>query len=255
MDKRHGGPNANPRPEGEALIWSDEFDAPAATPPNPAWWKHEVGDHGWGNEELQGYTDRPANACHDGRGNLAITATLEHGRYRSARLTTKGLVEFTFGRIEARVRVPSGGGIWSAVWALGADIEQVPWPGCGEIDIMENLGRQPRRVFGTLHCPGHFGDAGTSGEHILTEDLSKDFHIFDVEWSAERIEWSIDGRSYFAATKDDLGAAWVFDHPFYLLVNVAIGGHLGGAVATGATFPNALLVDYIRVYQLAPASV
>jgi beta-glucanase (GH16 family) len=240
---------------GRHLNWSDEFDGPADSPPNPRWWKYELGDGfetgnpGWGNGELQLYTDRAANACHDGRGNLAIRVTNENGGYNSARIITKGLVEFTFGRIEARARVPRGAGLWSAIWALGADIDQAGWPACGEIDIVENLGRQPRRVFGTLHCPGHSGDAGISGAHILSEGLSDDFHIFAVEWGPHRIEWSLDGHSYFAVPDSDLGEAWVFDHPFYLLINLAVGGHLGGTVSAGTTFEDPFVIDYVRVYE------
>jgi beta-glucanase (GH16 family) len=234
---------------GRRLLWSDEFDGPASTPPNPKWWTHEIGDHGWGNDEVQRYTDRIANACHDGRGNLAIAVTRGNEGYNSARLVTKGLVEFTFGRVEARARVPQGAGLWSAVWALGSNIDHTPWPGCGEIDILENLGRQPRRVFGTVHCPGHFGDDGIGGERLDAEDLSDNFHVYAIEWSPHRIEWSLDGVTYFAVTPHDLGEAWVFDHPFYLLINLAVGGHLGGPIPAGSIFPHAFLVDYVRIYQ------
>ena len=240
---------------GRRLDWSDEFDGPAGSPPNPKWWKHERGDGsdtgnpGWGNGELQYYTDRAANACLDGHGNLAVRVTKENGGYNSARLITKGLVEYTFGRIEARARMPRGAGIWSAIWALGADIDRIAWPACGEIDIAENLGRQPRRVFGTLHCPGHSGDTGVSGERILPEDLSDDFHVFAVAWGPRQIEWSLDGHPYFAVTAQALGEAWVFDHPFYMLINLAVGGHLGGAVVPGTTFQDAFLIDYVRVYD------
>ena len=241
---------------GRHLVWSDEFEGSAGSPPNSKWWKHELGDGsdagnpGWGNSELQHYTDRAANACHDGRGNLAIRVTNENGTFYSTRIITKGLVEFTFGRIETRARMPGGAGLWSAIWALGADIDQATWPACGEIDIMENLGRQPRRVFGTLHCPGHSGDAGISGAHILGDDASNDFHIFSVEWGPQQIEWSLDGNPYFAATARDLGGAWVFDHPFYLLINLAVGGHLGGTVVPGTTFHDAFLIDYVRIYDV-----
>jgi beta-glucanase (GH16 family) len=246
---------------GRRLYWSDEFDGPAGSPPDPRWWKHELGDGsdtgnpGWGNDELQHYTDRAANACHDGRGNLAIRATNENGGYKSARIITKGLFEFTFGRIEARARVPRGAGLWSAIWALGANIDQAPWPACGEIDLVENLGRQPRRIFGTLHCPGHSGDAGISGAHILSEDASNDFHIFAVEWGPQQIEWSLDGHPYFAVPSRDLGKAWVFDHPFYLLINLTVGGNLGGPVAPGTTFEDRFLIDYVRIYDANDPSI
>jgi beta-glucanase (GH16 family) len=241
-----------------APVWSDEFDGAGGSPPDARFWSFELGDGsvqdnpGWGNHELQWYTDDLANAAHDGSGNLVVTAhRRDDGSYTSARLVTKGKVELAYGRIETRARVPAGAGLWPAVWALGANIDAVPWPGCGEIDVMEYVAREPRRAFGTIHGPGYSGGSGWTGTIDLDEDLARDYHVFAVEWEPERIEWSLDGTVYHAATPADVTGAWVFDHPFYVLVNLAVGGDFGGPVAPDTWFPASLVVDYVRVY--APA--
>ena len=223
-----------------SLLWSDEFEGPAGTPPDARRWEHELGPGG--NGELQAYTRE--NAVLDGRGNLAITAAPDR---TSARIRTKGRFDFTYGRIEARVRVPRGTGLWPAVWALGADIDEAGWPACGEIDVMEHVGQEPRRAFGTIHCPGHAHPHGFQGGVDLDEDLAGGFHVFAADWRPQRIEWSVDGRAYHAATPADVPGGWVFDHPFYLLVNLALGGDLGGELQ--ADLPQALLVDYVRVFS------
>ncbi|SEP83987.1 Glycosyl hydrolases family 16 [Devosia sp. YR412] len=230
------------------LIWSDECDAPAGTPPDPRWWTLETGDDGWGNQELQRYTDDPANAFHDGEGNLVIRAKREPHDLTSARLISKGRFEFQYGRLECRARVPAGSGLWSAVWMLGNTIDLAGWPACGEIDVMEQLGAQPNRIFGTLHVPGHSGKHGIGGEHTLTETLSDEFHVFAVDWQADRLTWSMDGAEYFSLTAQALGSAWRFDHPFYILLNLAVGGWLGGEVAVETAFPADQLINYVRVY-------
>jgi beta-glucanase (GH16 family) len=240
---------------GRDLVWSDEFDRPAGSLPYPGSWSFELGDGaaqgnpGWGNREQQRYTNDPANAAHDGDGNLAITARATGSGYTSARIITKGKVEVRYGRIETRLRVPAGTGLWPAVWALGANIDSVPWPGCGEIDVMEHVGREPHRVFGTIHGLGYAGPDGFSGAVELAGDLADDFHEFAVDWVDRRIEWSIDGRIYHVATPGDLPGPWVFDHRFYLLMNLAVGGDLGGPVGQETSFPQSLLVDYVRVYS------
>ena len=231
------------------LIWSDEFDHPAGTSPDPSKWTHEIGGHGWGNAELQLYTADTANACHDGRGNLVIKAHRVGDGFMSARLISKGLFEVTYGRIECRALLPGGAGLWSAFWALGANIDNRPWPGCGEIDIMENLGNEPRRVFGTVHCPGHAGRDGISGDFVVSSNLHEDFHVYAVEWSSDHIAWSLDGAVYHAVTKNRLGSAWVFDHPFYLLMNLAVGGWLGGQVGAETRFPGEFVIDHVRVFS------
>jgi beta-glucanase (GH16 family) len=231
------------------LIWSDEFDGPAGTSPDQSKWTHEIGGHGWGNAELQTYTADPASACHDGQGNLVIKAHRLGDGFTSARLISKGLFDVTYVRLECRALLPGGAGLWSAFWALGADIDVQPWPLCGEIDIIENLGSEPRRVFGTVHCPGHAGRDGISGDALASGSLHQDFHVYAVEWSADQIAWSLHGAVYHVVTKSQIGPAWVFDHPFYLLINLAVGGWLGGPVGAETRFPAELLVDHVRVYS------
>ena len=230
------------------LVWSDEFDGPAQSPPSLRWWTRETGAHGWGNAELQRYTDDPANASHDGRGNLVVRARRGPDGFTSARLTTRRRLEFAYGRLECRARLPEGGGLWSAVWMLGSDIDDVGWPGCGEIDVVECLGAEPDRVFGTVHCPGHSGSGGIGGDYRSPQPLTGGFRIFAVDWVPGSIAWSVDGRRYFSVSARDLGGSWRFDHPFYILLNLAVGGTLGGPVAAGTAFPAELLIDYLRVY-------
>jgi beta-glucanase (GH16 family) len=252
---------------GLRLVWSDEFDGPAGAPVDAAVWTHEVGDGsargipGWGNNELQCYRSGTENAALNGRGNLAITVEREpaesrlrcyYGRCRftSARIVTKGKLEVRYGRIEARMRVPRGAGLWPAVWALGADIDDVPWPACGEIDVMEHVGREPRRVYGTIHGPGYSGEHGLGGTIDLPQDVAGDFHLFAVDWQPGRILWSVDGTVYQQAGPHDAAPhEWVFDRPFFLLVNLAVGGDFGGPVGDATEFPQRLLVDYVRVYE------
>ena len=231
------------------LIWSDEFDGPAASPPDPLWWSHEIGGHGWGNGELQFYTNDLANASLDGRGNLAIRALRSGDAITSARLITKARFEFQHGRLEARALLPSGPGIWSAIWMLGSDIDAVGWPACGEIDVMENLGAEPRRVFGTVHCPGHFGRGGIRADDVTRQLPPGTFRLFAVDWGPRSIVWSIDGREYHSVSAAQLDSSWVFNHPFYILVNLAVGGSLGGAVSDRTQFPAELKIDYLRVYE------
>jgi beta-glucanase (GH16 family) len=246
-------------PGRRRLVWSDEFDGPAGAPADPSIWTHELGDGslqgiaGWGNSELQHYTDEPANAVHDGLGNLVVTArrTSVNGNtgYTSARLVTKGKLEVAHGWIEARARVPRGAGLWPAVWALGASIDDAPWPACGEIDLMEHVGREPRRAFGTIHGPGYSGDAGVVGTVDLERDLADDFHVFAIDWAPGSIAWYLDGVRFHRATRADVAPnAWVFDDPFFLLLNLAVGGTFGGPVDEQTAFPAELLVDYVRVY-------
>jgi beta-glucanase (GH16 family) len=237
------------------ILWSDEFDGPAGAPPDPAFWTHELGDGsahgipGWGNGELQHYTATADNAALDGRGNLVVTARRSDAGFSSARLFTKDKLAFEHGRVEARIRVPRGAGLWAAFWALGTRIDDVGWPACGEIDVMEHVGRAPRRVFGALHGTGYAGDDGYVGSLDLPYDLADDFHVYAVDWERELIVWSIDGTPCHRATPRDLApAAWLFEQPFYLLLNLAVGGTFGGAVTAETVFPQSMHVDYVRVY-------
>jgi beta-glucanase (GH16 family) len=239
-----------------SLLWHDEFDGPAGTPPDAARWGYELGDGsaiglpGWGNAELQHYTDEPANASLDGHGNLVVTARKDaSGRYTSARLLTRDTFTFTYGRIETRLRVPRGAGVWPALWTLGSDHRDVGWPACGEIDVMEHVGREPRRLYATLHGPGYCGDSGYGGTLDLAHDVGDDFLVHQVDWSPEAIEWRADGVLYQRATPAAVAPdPWVFDHAFYLVVNLAVGGHFAGPIAPKTDFPQSLLVDYVRVF-------
>jgi beta-glucanase (GH16 family) len=241
---------------GLTLVWNDEFDDPAGTVPNPERWSYQLGDgsaygsSGWGNEELQHYTDSPENACCDGAGNLAITARHDGSLYTSARIVTSSTFTFTYGRIETRLKVPRGAGLWPAAWALGANVREVGWPECGEIDVMEHVARDPRAIYGTIHGPGYCGDQGHGKRIELDYDVADDFHTYAVDWSPETLEWCFDGEPYLRVTPADLAPnRWVFDHPFYVLLNLAVGGHFGGPPAPDLELPQSYLVDYVRVYQ------
>jgi beta-glucanase (GH16 family) len=247
------------------LAWSDEFDGPAGSAVDGTKWVSEVGNgsHGWGNRERQYYTNTTKNASLDGAGNLVITAYREslgkrfrcwYGecRYTSARLKTQGKFEQAYGRFEARIRVPYGQGIWPAFWMLGSNIQKAGWPACGEIDIMENIGREPAIVHGTIHGPGYSGAHGIAAPYTLTSGAFKDaFHLFAVEWEPNRIRWYVDGQLYRTRTPADLprGSTWVFDHSHFLLLNLAVAGYWPGDPDTTTVFPQKMYVDYVRVYK------
>ena len=255
------------------LVWSDEFSGKAGASLDSRIWGQEIGDGtvngipGWGNNELEFYTGGRNNVSTDGQGHLQITIDKADGSlmcsygpclYTSARLLTKNRFEVAFGRIQARIKVPEGSGLWPAFWMLGTDIDQVGWPQAGEIDIMENVGRLPDRVFGTLHGPGYAGGQSYGKTHDLAEPVGDDYHVFAVEWQPNLVVWSVDGVPYFTATPADAflqGKQWVFNHPFFILMNVAVGGNFGGPVGPDATFPQTMSVDYVRLYQARPRFV
>ena len=251
---------------GWRLVWADEFDGAAAAAVDARKWTEEVGGGGWGNKELQFYTAGAKNASLDGRGFLVIRAVAEtlpesfkcwYGpcRYTSARLVTRGKFGQTYGRFEARLRVPAGQGLWPAFWLLGEDITRVGWPACGEIDVMENIGREPSVVHGTVHGPGYSGANGLGAAYELPAGrrFADDFHTFAVEWEPNVIRWYVDGHHYHTLTPDKLpaNAKWVFDHPFFILLNVAVGGQWPGDPDKTTTFPQTMTVDYVRVYERA----
>jgi len=252
------------------LVMSDEFDVDGA--PDSNMWGYEVGDGtnegipGWGNNELQYYTDRPENVIVE-NGVLIITAkeeSFEGKGYTSARLTSQDLFEQQYGRFEARIRVPFGKGYWPAFWLLGVpktisvDGEEVleEWPAVGEIDIMEYLGDEPSNVFGTLHGPGFSGAESISKEFTLENDrFDTGFHVFGIEWSPTFVNFYVDGNIYQTLTREDVAektdgeGVWVFDRPFYIILNVAIGGNLPGNPTENTVFPQSMIVDYVRVYN------
>lgn len=236
------------------LVWSDEFDGAAGDAPDPANWNHETGDHGWGNQELQNYTESRENSALDGDGNLVITARQEaDGSYTSARMTTQNNVEHSFGRVEARVQLPSGQGIWPAFWMLGSDFPETEWPDSGEIDIMEFIGSDVGTVHGTVHGPGYSGGegVGASYDHPEGGDFSDDFHVFAIDWEPGSITWSVDGVPFNTITSEDVGGEWVYDQEFFMILNVAVGGEWPGYPDETTEFPQEMKVDYVRVYDLA----
>ena len=256
---------ADPGPAGWSMVWSDEFNDPAGTPPNPAYWSYEIGDGavnripGWGNSELQYYTSSTENSATDGSGNLVITAREADGslvcyygpcEYTSARLISQYKAEFAYGRIESRILVPQGAGLWPAFWSLGTDIGEVGWPQTGEIDIMEFVGREPNEVFGTIHGPGYSGGASFGGTYTFNTPVYEQYHTFTIEWEPDLINWYVDGILYHTAVPADVAPnEWVFNDPIFLLFNVAVGGNFGGPVGEDTTFPQEMVVDYVRVYQ------
>jgi beta-glucanase (GH16 family) len=247
------------------ISWSDEFDGEVGQSPNPENWTCEIGGQGWGNEEWEYYTSRPENVSLNGEGNLVITAREEspgnsrcwYGEceYTSARCITENKVEFTYGRVEARIQIPYGQGLWPAFWMLGADFREVDWPTSGEIDIMESVGKEPRTVRGTIHGPGYSGGNSIGESYLYPENLANDYHIYAVEWEEGMIRWYLDDILYHTVTPEDVGRRrWVFDHDFFILLNVAVGGLWPGYPDETTTFPQTMKIDYVRVYQDAPES-
>jgi len=234
------------------LVMSDEFDSEGA--PNSQLWNFEIGngENGWGNQELQYYTDRTENVKVE-NGFLLITAqeeSYEGSAYTSARITTKGKFDQQYGRFEARIRLPYGKGIWPAFWLLGNDCDQNIWPQCGEIDIMEYLGDSPATIFGSVHGPGYSAGEAETKEYTLDGDrFDTGFHVFGIEWGPEYINYYVDGDLYNQITPDDVSGEWVFDHPFYIIMNIAVGGSFPGSPNEETVFPQTMVVDYVRVYQ------
>jgi len=238
------------------VVWSDEFNGPANSLPDSSKWAYDLGGGGWGNAELQVYTNSVENAHLNGNGSLVIRAIkTPQGGYTSARLKTLGKYTPTYGKIEARLKVPFGQGIWPAFWMLGTDIGSVGWPACGEIDIMENIGREPSIVHASVHGPGYSGANPITASFTLSggRKLSDDFHLFSVVWNADSMEFAIDGQPYLKVTPASLppGASWVFRKPFYILLNVAVGGRWPGYPDATTVFPQEMTVDYVRVYEPA----
>jgi beta-glucanase (GH16 family) len=255
---------AQAQPRYRKLAFKDEFNGPAGTAVDPAKWTAETGGAGWGNQELQYYTDSTENAYQDGAGSLVIKAVklapplglnCWYGpcQYTSARLITRGKFEQRYGRFEARLKVPRGQGLWPAFWMLGNNIGTSGWPACGEIDIMENIGREPTVVHGTVHGPGYSGANSIGAPFSLPTGapFADDFHVYATEWSENSIRFYVDGVLYRTITPQNLpaGAAWVFDHPFFVLLNVAVGGSWPGSPDQTTQFPQTMLVDYVRVYK------
>ncbi|SRR5216683_1190921 len=250
----------NRAPSVWSLVWSDEFEGPNGSAVDPSKWTLEVGGNGWGNNELETYTSRTANADLEG-GTLVIKALKETftgtdgltRNYTSARLLTKTKFTQMYGRFEARLKIPYGQGLWPAFWMLGDNIDSAHWPNCGEIDVMENIGREPSIVHGTIHGPGYSGGNGLSSSYSLPSNqrFTDSFHTFAVEWEPNVVRFYCDGILYKTRTPADLpqGQTWVFNHPFFILLNVAVGGNWPGSPDGTTVFPQTMQVDYVRVYQ------
>lgn len=248
-----------PRDSKWVLAWSDEFDGSKL---DHSKWVYEIGGGKWGNDELEYYTDRLPNVKVQ-KGNLVITARKEKitgpdqqvWNYTSGRLKTLGKFAQTYGRFEARIKMPYGQGIWPAFWMLGADIEKVDWPACGEIDIMENIGKEPATVHGTIHGPGYSGGEGIGAAYSLPtgRQFRDGYHVFAAEWEPNEIRFYVDKNLYTTRSPAELpqGRKWAFDHPFFLLLNLAVGGDWPGNPDASTVFPQTMLVDYVRVYRRA----
>ena len=236
------------------ITMQDEFDSNGA--PNSNLWNYDIGTRGdgWGNNELQYYTDRPENIIVQ-NGYLIISAKKENfegSSYTSARILTKDKFEQQYGRFEARIRSPYGQGIWPAFWMLGANSDEVIWPECGEIDIMELRGQDPSVLVGSLHGPGYSAGEAISKRYDLVNDrFDTDFHVFGIEWGPNYVNYYVDDVLYNQITPDDLPnpEKWVFDQPFYLILNVAVGGSFVGSPNQETVFPQTMLVDYVRAYK------
>jgi len=227
------------------LVWQDEFDTDGVI--DATKWTFDLGAGGWGNNELQTYTSNADNVIIKD-GILKITAN--SNPFSSARVKTQGIFEQTYGRFEAKIKMPWGPGIWPAFWLLGSDIETVGWPQCGEIDIMEYRGQQPNLVHGTVHGPGYSGGAGITKSYGFENNrFDVDFHVFAIEWGKDYIDYYVDNALYQRITPNDVTGEWVYDHPFYIILNVAVGGDYVGFPTSQTLFPQIMEVDWIRVYE------
>lgn len=244
--------------EGLQLVWSDEFDGTAGELPDDDNWTYDIGrgSNGWGNQELQYYTNHPENVSLDGDGDLVITAIRESfggAAYTSARILTQDLFEQQYGRFEARLKTPSGPGIWPAFWMLGANFGTVGWPNSGEIDIMELRGQEPSKIAGSLHGPGFSAGSAITRSYTLSSGrFDTDYHLFAIEWTKDKIDYYVDDVRYQTITRTDVsnvGGNWVFDQPFFIIMNIAVGGTYVGPPSQDTPFPQTMNIDYVRVYS------
>jgi beta-glucanase (GH16 family) len=253
-------PPVLPPGSGFTLVWSDEFSSADGSPPDSTKWTYDLGGSGWGNQELESYTSRSQNVQIQ-NGNLVITAIQENyigadgiaRNYTSARLKTQSLFTQAYGRFEARIKIPKGQGIWPAFWMLGNDITQNGWPKCGEIDIMENIGREPGIIHGSLHGPSSTAPTSDLTATVplpVGQNYSDHFHIYAIEWEPGTVRFYVDSNNYatFTQAQWPAGGPWVFDHPFFIIMNLAVGGVWAGSPDASTQFPQQMLVDYVRVY-------
>lgn len=236
-----------------AVVWAEEFNGAARQGVDTARWNFDTGGGGFGNQELQYYNSGTSNVYQDGQGNLVIEARRESGgrtcwygtcQWTSGRIQTAGKFTQLYGHIEARAQVPKGTGLWPAFWMLGGG----NWPTDGEIDILENVGRDPNTIYGTLHGPGYSGGNAVGGTRNLGQPVGDAFHVFAIDWSPNLIVWTVDGSEYFRATPASLrGNRWVYDHPFFIILNLAVGGNFPGSPNSSTPSVNRFLIDYVRV--------
>lgn len=246
--------------DGWRLTWSDEFNGTDGSQPDTSKWVFDTGGDGWLNHELETYTDRPENVRVE-RGNLLIEARREDytgsdgiaRHYTSGRLKTLGKFAQEEGRFEARIKIPKGRGVWPAFWMEGNNVATAGWPGCGEIDVMENIGHQPGRVYATLHGPGFEAGSYLQSRFDLPDgqSLGDVFHLYGVEWTGNTVAFFLDGKQYGSIVRDTVehGRDLPFHQPFFLLLNLAIGGDWEGPPDPSTVFPATMMVDYVRVYE------
>jgi len=237
-----------------AATFTDDFNGPAGSAADGSKWQYETGDN-VNNHEREWYTSGAANGALDGQGHLVITAKKEGGhncwygacQYTSARLNTSGKFTAQYGHVEARMQIPRGQGMWPAFWMLGTNIGSAGWPNCGEIDVMENVGFEPNTVHGTIHGPGYSGSGGI-GAGYSGPVFADGFHTYAVDWAPNSIKWSVDGHVYQTRTPADLGGkSWAFNHGFFIILNLAVGGYWPGDPNGSTPFPAKLVVDYVHV--------
>ncbi len=265
-------PSAAPPPASKWVqVWSDEFDGAAGAPVDTSKWRYDTADGcagrncGWGNNEKEYYATAPGNIALNGQGQLMIVArtapagrglTCYYGacRYTSAKITTRGKMEVAPGRVEARIKLAAGQGLWPAFWLLGRNIGAVGWPASGELDIMENRGSTPTTTSSAGHGPGYSGNTPFAHVHVLSGGtVADDFHTFSVEWDSLTIRYLVDDTVHYVVGRSQVAqyGSWSFDQPFFVILNLAVGGHFDGDPASDAIFPATMLVDYVRVYRPA----
>ncbi|MGY3793295.1 glycoside hydrolase family 16 protein [uncultured Aquimarina sp.] len=234
--------------DSKSIIWEENFDG---TELNESFWNYQLGDGcpdlcGWGNNERQIYTRENAKLQN---GNLIITATKKGDVYKSTRITTKDKIEFQYGTIEVKAKLPTGQGLWPAVWMLGSDIDEIGWPDCGEIDILEYVGKEPHTIYTSLHTRDSHGNTINS-KKTVNYSIEEGFHIYKCIWTAEKIEFYLDDQLVYTFSpeiKND--QTWPFNKPFYIIINLAIGGNFGGPEVDDSIFPKEFEIDYIKIWQ------
>jgi beta-glucanase (GH16 family) len=245
------------------LLWSQEFNEAAGTAPNAKYFKYDLGGGGWGNKEMQWYTEDAVQT--NGQGQLVITASkipaTQDGdlpyncfgdcQYFSGRVNTQGKVRFKYGRLEARIQMPAGGGVWPAFWLLGSNIVAKSWPTSGEIDVVELRGREPNRDIATAHGPGYSGANGKTNVAVAPQSLAAGFHTYAIDWTANKITWSLDGKAFHTVTPATVKPnTYVFNQDFFLILNVAMGGDFDGGLLDTSIEKAEMKVDYIRYYSI-----